>query len=141
MKKFALLALIAAAALVVTPKSAFAGHGSDDAAVAAIGGFIGGLVLGAALDNDHDRYDPGHVVIDAGYGDRHYRGRGDGGYWKTVTVKHWVPGCWTHSRDRYGRRIKVYVDGHWDYRTERVWVSYDRHDRHDRYGYDRGCRR
>jgi hypothetical protein len=145
MKKFAMFALIAAAALTVTPKSAFAGR-NDDTAVAAIGGFIGGLVLGAALDNDHDRYDRydrGTVVIGGGYRDRHYRDH-DGGYWKTVTTKHWVPGYWTHTRDRRGRSIRVFVDGHWDYRTDRVWVSYDRHDRHDRrdgYGYDRGYRR
>ena len=135
MKKIALLALLAAAAFTVAPKSAFAGHRDDDAAVAAIGGFIGGLVIGAALDNDHDRYDRYDRTVVVGAGHRHHR---DGGHWKTVTVKHWVPGYWTTRYD-CGRRIRVYVDGYWDYRTDRVWVSYDRHDRHDRrYGYDHG---
>ena len=75
-------------------------------------------------------------------GNRHpYR---DGGYWKTVTVRHWVPGYWTHSRDRYGRRIRVFVEGRWEFRTDRVWVSYDRYDRRDRrhgHGYGYGHRR
>lgn len=138
MKKLALLVLLAAAAITVTPKSAFAGDRGGDAAVAAIGGFIGGLVIGTALDNDHERYDrhvDTTVVIGTGHRDRHHR---DGGYWKTVTVKHWVPGYWTTSYD-CGRRVRVFVDGYWDYQTERVWVSYDRHDRHDgRYGYGYG---
>lgn len=156
MKKFILLSLLAATAAALAPKPALAG----DREIAAIGGFIGGLVLGSALHDD--RYDRTTVVVS----DR-YHHRPQHGYWKHVTVKTWVPGYWTTSCDRYGRRVRVYVEGCWQYRTDRIWVShdrhgryghhdghdrydrhdrrhhdrYDRHDRHERYGHGRAYRR
>jgi hypothetical protein len=59
------------------------------------------------------------------------------GYWKTVSVKVWVPSGWVIER-RPGRDIRRYVHGHYTFRTDRVWVSYDRHDRHDHRDYGRG---
>jgi hypothetical protein len=65
------------------------------------------------------------------------------GYWKDVTVKTWVPERWVMSRDRFGRPVRVCEPGHFDYRTDRVWVD-GRNDRgysYDNgrgYGYDRG---
>ena len=142
MKILATVSLLAATTFALAPKPAKAG----DEAAAAIGGFIGGLVIGSVLDNDHDRYDrydryDNHVgaSVVIGTGNRHpYR---DGGYWKTVTVRHWVPGYWTNTRDRRGHRVRVFVEGRWEFRTDRVWVSNDRYDRYDRrdrrYGYGR----
>lgn len=147
MKILATVSLLAVTALAFAPKPAKAG----DEGIAAIGGFIGGLVLGAALDNDHDRYADydrygrhdrydRHGSATVIIGNRHPHR--DGGYWKHVTVKSWVPGYWTTSRDRHGHRCRFYVEGRWEYRTDRVWVAYDRYDRHDRrYGYDGGYRR
>jgi hypothetical protein len=43
------------------------------------------------------------------------------------------------SERRHGRTHRYYVEGHYEIRTDRVWVSYDRHNRHDRY--DRHDRR
>lgn len=133
------LALTAAVAFAVTPKSAVAG----DKEAALVGGLIGGLILGAALA-DADDIDA-HVVL-AGHGHR-YHDRHDDGFWKRVEVRTWVPGYWVTER-RHGRTHRFYVKGHYEIRTERVWVSYDRHDRYDRYdrhdrkyGRDRDYRR
>jgi hypothetical protein len=56
------------------------------------------------------------------------------GYWKTVTVKEWVPGRWVVTRTVRGREIRTFEPGHYAYRDDRVWVSYDRG--HDDYGRD-----
>ena len=45
------------------------------------------------------------------------------GHWEDVTVKTWVPERWTHSRDRWGRTVRVLEPGYYTYRTERVWVE------------------
>ena len=52
-----------------------------------------------------------------------------------VSVQVWVPGVWVVERRGYGHSHRRYVDGHYEYRTQRVWVSADRrHDnRHDRW--------
>lgn len=129
MKKTIALSLIALTALALAPNPALASRDGDKAA-AAIGGFIGGIIVGSAI-NDHDRY-PDHggtrVIVDRGYD------RFDRGYWKEVRIRSWVPGYWTTDY-RHGRRVRIYVEGHYEFRTDRVWVSYDRHDRRDRYGY------
>ena len=54
----------------------------------------------------------------------------------------WVPGTCVTER-RHGRMHRYYVEGHYEIRTDRVWVAYDRHHRHDRrdYGYNRHDRR
>lgn len=133
MKIPATASLLAATALAFAPQPAKAG----DEVAAAIGGFIGGLVIGSVLDYDHDdrfdRYDH-HVGTTVVIGTGHRHPHRAGGYWKTVTVRHWVPGYWAHSCDRYGRPVRVFVEGRWEYRTDRVWVSYGRPDRHGRHG-------
>ena len=125
---------LAATAFAFAPKPAVAG----DKEVALIGGLIGGAIIGAAIadSHDHDRT----VVVSSGYGYDHRRDdRRDDGYWKTVEVRTWVPGYWVSER-RHGRTIRYFVEGRYECRTDRVWVSYDRHDRRG-YGYDRGYRR
>jgi len=91
-----------------------------------VGGLIGGLIIASAL-NDH--YDARTVVVND---------RCDDGYWKSVEVRVWVPGGWVIERGHHGRSYRRYVEGHYECRTNRVWVAYDRHDRYDRYNrYDR----
>ncbi|MFZ5494986.1 MAG: hypothetical protein ACOZE5_06570 [Verrucomicrobiota bacterium] len=129
------LSLATATALAFTPKPAVAG----DNEAAFVGGLIGGAILGAALsDLDHDTR---VVVASHRY---HDHDRCDDGYWKRVEVRVWVPGYWVSER-RHGHTHRYYVSGHYEIRTDRVWVAYDRHNRHDRYdrhdrrdyGYDR----
>ena len=124
--KITALALIAVTALSLAPKPAQA----SDKGLAVVGGIIGGLIIGAALnENSHYEGYPARattVIVN----DRD--DRCDEGHWKDVSVKFWVPGCWIVERSRYGREVRSYVSGHYGYRTDRVWVAYGRHDRHDR---------
>ncbi len=116
---------LAATAFAFTPKPAVAG----DKEAALVGGLIGGIILGAVLADadDHDT----RVVV-ASHNHRYYdHDRRDDGYWKRVEVRTWVPGYWVSER-RHGRTHRYYVEGHYEIRTDRVWVSYDRHNRYDR---------
>lgn len=135
MKKFTVIALIAAAALALTPKPAVAG---GDKAIAAIGGFIGGVIVGSAMERDHHapyarEYSHSRVIID----DR--RDRCDDGYWRDVRVRMWVPACWSTSYD-CGRRVRVFIPGHYEFRTDRVWVDNGPRGRGYGYGYGYGRR-
>ncbi len=112
-----------------TPKTAQANDTG-----AAIGGFIGGVIVGSVLADQHRG--PDAVVVEAGYRDYgpayHHAPRG---YWRDVHTRVWVPGFWTMERDHWGRPYRRYVEGHYEIRRDRVWVSYDsrgRYDRHDR---------
>lgn len=134
--KITALALVAVSALALAPKPAQAG----DKEVALIGGFIGGLIVGTAINNDHRGYAPPVetvVVHDRGYGyGRHHAPPPPRGYWKEVTVRRWVPDTWEY-RYEYGRRVRVYVPGHYVIDRDRVWVAYDS----PRYGRGHGPRR
>lgn len=118
------LALVTLFALA-TPKTAKA---NDTGAI--LGGFIGGVIVGSAIA-DHHR-GPDTVVVEAGY--RHEAPRG---YWRNVTTRVWVPGFWTMERDHWGRPYRRYVEGHYELRTERVWVATNDYGHH----HDRGYRR
>lgn len=124
--KITALALVAVTALSLAPKPAQA----HDKGLAVVGGLIGGLIIGAALnENSHyTEYSPRSTTVIVNDRDD----RCDDGYWKDVSVKVWVPGCWVIERSRHGREMRSYVSGHFSYRTDRVWVAYDRRDRHDR---------
>jgi hypothetical protein len=119
--KFTALTLAAATAFAFTPKPAVAG----DKELAVVGGLVGGLIIASAI-NDHCD-DTRTVVVTNGY----HRGRSDG-FWKTVEVRVWVPGGWVYERGHHGRSHRRYVEGHYECRTDRVWVAYDRHNRYDR---------
>ena len=136
--KITALVLAAATALSLAPKPAKAG----DKEVALVGGLIGGLIIGSAIADSHHSVNYPRtttVVVNDRRNDRYddcdYR---DGGYWKTISVKEWVPGAWVIERGYHGREYRRYVSGHYICRTDRVWVSYDRYDRHDRRDYGRG---
>jgi hypothetical protein len=45
------------------------------------------------------------------------------GYWKEIVVNTWVPERWVHSRDRWGRSVRLLEPGHYALRTDRVWVD------------------
>lgn len=133
--KITALALVAVAALALAPKPAQAG----DKEVALIGGFIGGLIVGTAINHDNRGYAPPVetvVVHNRGYDygrDRHYAPPPPRGYWKEVTVRRWVPDTWEYRYD-YGRRVRIFVPGHYILDRQRVWVAYDRHHDHHRHG-------
>ncbi len=136
--KFTALALFTVAALSLAPKPAVA----NDKGLAIVGGFLGGLIVANAIndsryDNAYDRSDTTVVVSDRAdrcedrynrYDDR-YEDRRESGFWKDVSVQVWVPGVWIVERSRHGRCYDRFVSGHYESRTNRVWVSHDRHDR------------
>jgi len=124
--KLTALTLAAATAFAFTPKPAVA----SDKGLAVVGGLIGGLVIASALNDDCDTRT---VVVND---------RCDDGYWRTVEVRVWVPAGWVYERSPHGGYRRVYVAGHHECRSDRVWVAYDRHGRHDRYDrHDRHDRR
>src|SRR4249920_2597962 len=111
-KKITALTLIAVTALSLAPKPAQA----HDKGLAVVGGLIGGLIIGSAIaDSRHDYYEPRSTAVIANDRDD----RCDDGYWKEVSVKVWVPGCWVIERSRHGREVRSYVSGHYSYRTDR----------------------
>ena len=131
--KITALALITATALSLAPKPAVA----SDKGLALVGGFLGGLIVASAInDSRHDDYYPARnttVVVNERCNDR-----GPDGYWKEVSVRFWVPGCWVVDRGYRGCDSRRYVEGHYSCRNDRVWVSNDRRDHRDRdvsYGY------
>lgn len=114
---------------------------ADDEALAALGGFLAGVITGVVIeDNDHHHRGPA-VEVSVGsrhgypdrYGrhsryDRYDRHRAPG-HWEVRYVKVWIPGRYEYVRDGCGRRIKVWKPGHHISRPEKVWVAY-RSDRH-----------
>ena len=134
--KITALALIAVTAFSLAPKPAKAG----DKEWAVVGGLIGGLIIGSAINEGrHHDYPARHTtVIVNGRRDDDCDDRDNAGFWKEVSVRVWVPGCWVLERSRYGhgRDYRRYIGGHYTYRTDRVWVAYDRYDQHDRYDRD-----
>lgn len=129
------LTIVLAAALAVFATQQPAVH-ADDETRALIGGLIGGIILGSAIDD-------GHRHVEVGYGHRghhrHYDGCGCGGHYKWITVKVWVPGGWSFRYDDCGNRYRVRTHGHYIYKKKRIWVSYSHRDHGYRdYGrYDR----
>lgn len=123
--KFTTLALVTVTALSLAPRPAVA----NDKGLAIVGGFIGGLIVGSAInDNHHDRNNTRTTVI---IKDRPEHRR-ESGYWQEVRTRVWVSGYWIVER-RPGRDYRRYVPGHYEHRTDRRWVSYDRSDRDDRH--------
>ena len=133
--KFTALALITVTALTLAPKPAQA----SDKGLAIVGGFLGGLIVATAInDSRHDGYEHRNTTViverrDDRRGDRCDDRRPDG-CWETVTVKVWVPATWIEECGRHGRVYQRYIGAHFEYRTDRVWVS---NDRQERRGFDR----
>jgi hypothetical protein len=130
--KITALVLITATALSLAPKPAAA----SDKGLAIVGGFLGGLIVASAInDSRHDDYPNRNttVIVNDRCDDR-----APNGYWKEVSVRVWVPGCWIVERGYRGCDSRRYVEAHYSCRNDRVWVSNDRRDRRDRevsYGY------
>lgn len=122
--KATLIASAAVIALIASPPSAKAG----DEAIAALGGFIGGVIVGTlSSDSRHETA----VVIEAGHGGRR-DGRYDRGRRENRNDRRYGK---SHRNDRrYGKshhNDRRYRNGYnsnrgrhgrWVYRTERRWV-------------------
>lgn len=131
MNKLLIATVITALSGVVgIPQTARAGNDG----LAALGGFIGGLIVGSTVghpQNDYDYRPPAYhdgpdIVIDNGPRAR--------GHWEWVTVKVWVPASWVVRYDNCGRSFRDFRPGYFEFRRERTWVDgrRDRRDRNDR---------
>jgi len=149
MKQIFTISLITVFLLGVGVPRAHAG----DEAVAAIGGFLAGVITGTVINDSRD-YGRSRVHVsvgrdrykDYGYGRRSHRhdyGRDYGykgswrgrdshyggkkvrsGHWEIRRVRVWVPGYWETSRKHCGEVVKVWKRGHYKWEREKVWVSY-----------------
>ena len=111
---------------------------AGDEAIAAIGGFVGGVIASNVYNNhkshrnSHSSYSSNHCAPPS-YQHGHKQHRCDRncshhrveprGYYKTVHVKEWVPGCWRVRYDRCGSRIKYWEPGYYTHVEKRIWVS------------------
>lgn len=107
-------------------------HAGDDEAIAALGGFVAGIITGTIIDHDDDYRRSHHRGHPSRY-DGAYHGRGytsghgypgGGGHWEIRRVKVWVPGHWKVIRNSCGDRIRIWKPGYHTWKQERVWVSY-----------------
>lgn len=92
---------------------------------AAVAGFVGGMLFQAASQNSHVIHQPQQVVYhtpEPVY-QRPQRICRPRGHWEVVQHREWVPGYWSWSIDKCGRKTRRYINGYWDYTTERVWVA------------------
>lgn len=125
------LALVVASAL-----PAEAGSRSRDRAVAAVAGFVGGVLVANAAHGshrvDHHYYHPAPVIRPSRpvHYERpqrviyHQPAQPTGHYeWRTERV--WVPGQWVYETLRCGSQRQVWKPGHYITQRTRVWVSYD----------------
>lgn len=117
---------------------------AGDDGLAALGGFVAGVITGVIIEDSHDR-DRVRVSVygerghrDDRYGHRDYRyghksSHGPAGHWETKRVRVWVPGRWERGVNRCGDRVSVWRPGHYEWHKERVWVSYGDRGRRDGY--------
>lgn len=115
---FASIAVVAAA-LIGSPIRAEAGHrhhDHDGEVIAAIGGFVGGMIVGSILDDDPA------PAVSVSYGHEH-RGHRHG-HWEVRKVRVWVPGRWAWVDRDCSRPRRVWIEGYYDVRRERVWVGH-----------------
>jgi hypothetical protein len=115
MNKLVIASLVAAlSGSTVAPQTASAhDHGN---VAAAIGGFIGGLIVGSSV-RDHDDVRVERRVIIRDDCDR------PSGYWGWNEFRVWVPGQWSYGFDDCGRRYRYFERGHYEIRRERVWIE------------------
>lgn len=146
MWKHTLVAFITFAALTAGAQARSSSN--RDVAAATIGGLITGVVLSELIDDGNvsvhfanrrgdgwDRYHSDFRDYDRRYDRRYdrydrggrYHDRGGSYVWEKRRV--WVPGFWEFTRDNCGRKMKIWVKGHYETRRVKVWVN-NRHSKH-----------
>jgi len=115
--KTKILSITAALAALTSLASPVRAGDRGDKVAAAIGGFIGGVIVGSHFDRG-DRCSPPVVV----------RGHSHG-HWETVSRRVWIPARWVVTVDSCGRRMRSQVGGCYETRTERVWIDHGYNDR------------
>lgn len=128
MKKYIKRLLIAAFLLNISVSRAMA----DDEALAAIGGFIGGVIAGKVYDNHRSSYPRKVVVIKNKHGHSHGKYKASRCNhkvtYKTVYTREWVPGYWKVYYDRCGSRVRHWVAGYYDKIPKQIAVDCGCHE-------------
>ncbi len=126
MKNLFIFALIAAVIGSTTATTAKA----DKEGRALIGGLIGGLIIGSALnDNAHHRHSRVSVQYGSGYGHSrggHYNNCSCSGHYDHVSVRNWISGGYSVHYDNCGRSYRTWRPGRYAYSNRRVWVPHNR---------------
>lgn len=126
----------------------------DDEAIAAIGGFLAGIITGVVIEDRNDHHYNGSVRISTGsrhHGDYRYSssrchnhgrygcptcsnyGHRKSGHWEIRHVRVWIPGHWEFVRNRCGDHVRIWKSGYYSSKPEKVWVSYSGNSRHGSY--------
>ena len=129
-----LIALAASLAIVAAPIA----HAGDKER-ALIGGLIGGIIIGSAIEKSHHDRSYDRVVI-SNHHDHHAR-CGCSGHYEWVTTRVWIPVRYVWNRDSCGRSYRSREGGYYTYEKERVWVTDGHHDRRDNREYSYRDRR
>lgn len=99
---------------------------ANDEGLAALGGFVAGIITGAIIEDHHGYHHDAGVRISVG--DRHdrygsYSRHGQRGYWEVRHVRVWIPGRWEFVRNECGQSVRVWRPGHHRMQRTRVWVA------------------
>ena len=150
MKTYIRYTIITLITLGLASEKSYAG----DEAIAAIGGFLAGIITGVAIE-DHDDYHHHGARVRISTGDHHrvyhytgnrcYRhsrygcetcrsyGHRTTGHWEIRHIKVWIPGHWEFVRNRCGDRVRIWKSGYYTTKPEKVWVSYSTRTRYGSY--------
>ncbi|MGJ8641490.1 MAG: hypothetical protein ACSHYA_19020 [Opitutaceae bacterium] len=104
MKKYIKILLIPVLLLGNGASRAMAG----DEALAAVGGFLGGILATKAYDHHHRN----HCAPSPHHQHRSKSSCSHQVSYKVVFVNEWVPGYWEVSRNRCGDRVRTWVAGY-----------------------------
>ncbi len=116
MKKTVIAGIVAGCLVALVPRPVQAG---SDEALAALGGFVGGVILSEAARTPSQRVIHQRTVIHRDVVvDRPARVR-----YEMRPRKRWVPGCWVYERGPCGGRVRVWDPGHWETVYVRVKVK------------------
>ncbi len=125
--KLSALALLTVAALSLAPQPARA----SDEGLAFVGGFLSGVVVGAAAALNNNQFyacpPPVPVVAPVGCAYTDYS-RCE----PEVSAQVWIPGFWVQALDYNGCVIRRYVGGHFACRSNRACAAQERAGRRDR---------
>jgi hypothetical protein len=102
-----------------------AGQAGDEG-WAALGGFLGGTILGEVFHGHHGHHghQGGHTVV---VEEHHYVQ--PAGHYEYEKREVWHEGYYSYEYDRCGRRIRVWNPGYYTYTTVKVWVEHRGHHR------------
>lgn len=91
---------------------------------AAVGGFVGGLVIGNANNSCYNGGVSYEYSRTYSYGHRSSHICRPVGYYKWVNIKtEWIEGRWDTTCDSRGRQSRRWIEGYWITTPRQIWVE------------------